>query len=92
MAYLKCKSCRHKEETSLKFFVRVIGAALPAGGFYVWVGYLLAGTGFALPLCIAIITRGVATLAFQDEIIEWLADKGYKCEKCGKSSFVISKN
>ncbi|GAA9652172.1 hypothetical protein [Helicobacter pylori] len=58
MAYLKCKSCRHKEETSLKFFVRVIGAVL----------------------------------AFQDEIIEWLADKGYKCEKCGKSSFVMSKN
>ncbi|GAA9669519.1 hypothetical protein HpVH116_08430 [Helicobacter pylori] len=91
MAYLKCKSCGHKEETSLKFFVRVIGAALPAGGFYVWVEYLLAGTGFALPLCIVIITRGVATLAFQDEIIEW-ADKGYKCEKCGKSSFVMSKN
>ncbi|GHQ15335.1 hypothetical protein VN0283_00870 [Helicobacter pylori] len=92
MAYLKCKSCGHKEETSLKFFARVIEAALPAGGFYVWVEYLLAETGFALPLCIAIITRGVATLAFQDEIIEWLADKGYKCEKCGKSSFVMSKN
>ncbi|GHQ07357.1 hypothetical protein JP0057_04310 [Helicobacter pylori] len=92
MAYLKCKSCRHKEETSLKFFVRVIGATLPAGGFYVWVEYLLAGTGFALALCIAIITRGVAILAFQDEIIEWLADKGYRCEKFGKSSFVMSKN
>ncbi len=66
-------------------------------GFTRWrllclVEYLLAGTGFALPLCIAIITRGVAILAFQDEIIEWLADKGYKCEKCGKSSFVMSKN
>ncbi|WP_154479261.1 hypothetical protein [Helicobacter pylori] len=92
MAYLKCKSCGHKEETSLKFFVRVIGAALPAGGVAAWTTYLLAGTGFALPICVAIIIGGVATLAFQDEIIEWLADKGYKCEKCGKSSFVMSKN
>ncbi len=70
MAYLKCKSCRHKEETSLKFFVRVIGAVLPARGFYIWVEYLLAGTGFALPICAAIITGEVAILAFQDEIIE----------------------
>ncbi len=92
MAYLKCKSCGHKEKTSLKFFVRVIGAALPAGDFYVWVEYLLARTGFALPLCIAIITGWVAILTFQDEIIEWLADKGYKCEECGESSFVMSKN
>ncbi|GAA9840945.1 hypothetical protein VN0666_04780 [Helicobacter pylori] len=91
MAYLKCKSCGHKEKTSLKFFVRVIGAALPAGEVATWTTYLLAGTGFALPICVAIITGGVAILAFQDEIIEW-ADKGYKCEKCGKSSFVMSKN
>ncbi len=91
MAYLKYKSCGHKEETSLKFFVRVIGATLPAGGVATWTTYLLAGTGFALPICVAIITGGVAILAFQDEIIEW-ADKDYKCEKCGKSSFVMSKN
>ncbi|WCB33988.1 hypothetical protein [Helicobacter pylori] len=83
MAYLKCKSCGHKEKTSLKFFVRVIGATLPAGGAATWTTYLFAGTGFALPICAAIITRGVAILAFQDEIIEWLADKGYRCEKCG---------
>ncbi|GAA7193326.1 hypothetical protein MPG74_05465 [Helicobacter pylori] len=70
MAYLKCKSCRHKEETSLKFFVRVIGAALPAGGVATWTTYLLAGTRFALPICAAIITGGVTILAFQDEIIE----------------------
>ncbi|GAA9995552.1 hypothetical protein VN1051_04460 [Helicobacter pylori] len=47
MAYLKCKSCRHKEETSLKFFVRVIGAVLPARGAVAWTTYLFAGTGFA---------------------------------------------
>ncbi|GHP62967.1 hypothetical protein VN0229_07300 [Helicobacter pylori] len=70
MAYLKCKSCRHKEETSLKFFVRVIGAALSAGGVATWTTYLLAGTRFALPICAAIITGGVTILAFQDEIIE----------------------
>ncbi|GAA6888287.1 hypothetical protein HpHNI69_05790 [Helicobacter pylori] len=70
MAYLKCKSCGHKEKTSLKFFVRVIGAALPAGGVATWTTYLLAGTGFALPICVAIITGGVTILAFQDEIIE----------------------
>ncbi|GAA7132043.1 hypothetical protein HpCHN52_02880 [Helicobacter pylori] len=70
MAYLKCKSCRHKEETSLKFFVRVIGAALPAGGVATWTTYLLAGTRFALPICATIITGGVTILAFQDEIIE----------------------
>lgn len=70
MAYLKCKSCRHKEETSLKFFVRVIGAVLPARGAVAWTTYLFAGTGFALPICVAIITGGVAILAFQDEIVE----------------------
>ncbi|GAA7952577.1 hypothetical protein [Helicobacter pylori] len=70
MAYLKCKSCRHKEETSLKFFVRVIGAVLPARGAVAWTTYLFVGTGFALPICVAIITGGVAILTFQDEIIE----------------------
>ncbi|WP_280637664.1 hypothetical protein [Helicobacter pylori] len=44
MAYLKCKSCRHKEETSLKFFARVIGAVLPAREAVAWTTYLFAGT------------------------------------------------
>ncbi len=92
MAHLKCKSCGNKEETNLKFFVRVIGSALPAGGVAAWTTYLFAGTGFAAPICATIIARGVATLAFQDEIIEWLASKGYQCRKCGKSSFVMSKD
>ncbi|GAA8427382.1 hypothetical protein HpNP52_05290 [Helicobacter pylori] len=72
--------------------MRVIGAALPAGGAAAWTTYLFAGTGFAAPICAAIIAGEVATLAFQDEIIEWLVSKGYKCEEFGESSFVMSKN
>ncbi|WP_240446187.1 hypothetical protein [Helicobacter pylori] len=54
----------------MKFFVRVIGAVLPARGAVAWTTYLFVGTGFALPICAAIITGGVAILTFQDEIIE----------------------
>lgn len=52
---IKCKSCDHKEETSLRLFVRIIGGALPAGGYWAWVTYFFAGTGFAMPICIAMI-------------------------------------
>ena len=36
---IKCKSCGHKEETSLRLFIRIIGGALPAGGYWAWVTY-----------------------------------------------------
>ena len=43
-----CKNCAHKEKTDLDFFVKLIGAALPFGGYWAWVTYLFAGTGFGI--------------------------------------------
>ncbi len=80
---IKCSNCGFIEKTNLDFFVKIIGGAMPLGGFYAWVTYLLAGTGFALPIVIAIITGGVGMLAFKDEITEWITNRGYQCPRCG---------
>lgn len=55
---IRCRTCGHSEKTSLGFFVKLIGGAMPIGGFWAWVAYIFAGTGFALPIVIAIITGG----------------------------------
>ncbi|MGH1600691.1 hypothetical protein [Campylobacter majalis] len=85
--YIKCKKCGHKEKTNVSFFVKIIGASLPAGGFYAWVTYLFAGTGLAMPICIAIATGGIAMLCFKDEIVAWIIEKGHQCEKCGSKNW-----
>jgi len=72
----------------LGLFVKIIGGAMPIGGFWLWVTYLLAGTGLALPIVIAIITGGTAMLIFKDEIVEWIINRGYKCPKCGAVDWV----
>ncbi len=79
---IRCKKCGHFEETNLGLFVKIIGGAMPLGGFWAWVTYLFAGTGFALPIVIAIITGGVAMLVFKDEIVGWIMNSGYQCPKC----------
>lgn len=84
---IRCRKCGKSEETSLGFFVKIIGGAMPLGGFWAWTAYLFAGTGFALPIVIAIITGGVATLVFKDEIVGWLVSRGYACPKCGASDW-----
>lgn len=84
---IRCSRCGNSEETSLGFFVKIIGGAMPLGGFWAWTAYLFAGTGFAMPIVIAIITGGVAMLVFKDEIVRWIADRGYKCERCGASDW-----
>ncbi|WP_254463302.1 hypothetical protein [Photobacterium ganghwense] len=68
----------------MSFFVKVIGGALPVGGYFAWVTYFFAGTGFAMPIVIAMIAGGSALLAFQNEIITWICEKGYACPKCSK--------
>ncbi len=81
---IKCGKCGHSEKTTVELFVKIIGGVLPiGGGFWAWVAYIFAGTGFALPIVIAIITGGVAVFWFKDEIVQWIVNRGYKCPKCG---------
>ncbi len=77
-----CGKCSHSETVNLDWFIRVIGGAMPAFGFYGWVTFLFAGTGMAMGICIAIATGGIAMLVFKNEIVEWIINKGYKCPKC----------
>ena len=55
---IRCKNCGYKEKVNKDLFLKVIGGAVTGGGFWAWISYLLAGTGFALPLCIAIMVGG----------------------------------
>lgn len=82
--HIKCRNCGHTEKVNIGLFVKIIGGAMPLGGYWAWVTYLFAGTGFAMPIVIAIITGGVLTLAFQREITNWICNKRYKCENCGQ--------
>ena len=81
---IQCRNCGHKEKTTKGLIVKLIGGALPAGGFGAWVTYFFAGTGFAMPICIAIATGGVAMLVFKDQIVEFIVNRGHTCAKCGK--------
>jgi len=85
MAIMKitCKKCGHSEKVTLELCLRIIGAAMPITGFWAWWAYALAGTGLALPIVIALIGGGVGILAFKDEIVQWIVNRGYKCPKCG---------
>jgi len=80
---IKCTICEHTEKTDIDFFVKLIGGAMPVGGFWAWTTYLFAGTGFAMAIVVAIIGGGVAMLIYKDEIVEWIINKDYKCPECG---------
>ncbi|WP_456057603.1 hypothetical protein [Campylobacter hominis] len=56
---------------------------MPIGGFWAWVTFFFAGTGLALPICIALVVGGSAMLAFKDQITNFIIKQGYKCPKCG---------
>lgn len=86
--YIKCQNCGHYEEVNTKFFAKVIGGAAVGFGGYAWVAFLFAGTGFALPLCMAIVAGGVAMMAFSDQICEWIS-KHYDCPECGKQNWRV---
>lgn len=84
---IQCKNCGHIEETNLRLFIRIIGGAMPFGGYWAWVTYLFAGTGFAMAIVIAIIAGGTAMLMYQNEIVEWICEKGYECPECHKNEW-----
>lgn len=80
---IKCLDCGHSEEVNLDLFVKIIGGATAGFGFWAWVSFLFAGTGFAMAICIAIIGGGAAMLAYKNEIIDWLVNKEFACRECG---------
>ena len=79
---IRCKKCSHSEETNIDFFVKVIGGTAPVGGFWAWVTYFFAGTGFAAAICTAMVVGGVGLLVFKNEVVEFISNK-YACPKCG---------
>lgn len=42
---INCKACGHKEKTNMGLIVKIIGGAMPIGGYWAWTVYLFAGTG-----------------------------------------------
>ncbi|MCH7382096.1 MULTISPECIES: hypothetical protein [Acinetobacter] len=90
MAHIKCEKCSYKEEANKTFFLKVMGTAFVGGGFWAWVSFFFAGTGFAFAICVAIVTGGVALLAFSDQITKWVSEK-YSCPKCKSRNWKLIK-
>jgi hypothetical protein len=84
-----CQSCGHSEVTDTDFWVTLIGAAAPVGGFWAWVTFFFAGTGLAFPICIAMVVGGVGMLAYKKNIVKWITNKGFSCKKCGKQNWEL---
>jgi Zn finger protein HypA/HybF involved in hydrogenase expression len=87
---IRCKRCDYSETLDKRFIVKVLGGVVAGFGFWAWVAFLFAGTGLALPICIAIVTGGVAIAAFSDEIAEWVSAR-YPCPKCGAKHWKVEK-
>ena len=85
---MECKKCRHQEELNARWFFNALGSAMAAMGPAAWITYLFAGTGFALPICAAILAGGVIMLKYSDEIALWL-NSNYKCPGCNHADWRI---
>ncbi len=88
---IRCKHCGHKDTFNRELLVKIIGGVMPVGGFSAWVTYFFAGTGFALPICAALVVGGVGILVFKDQIVHWLSDH-YDCPSCNHSNWDLLKD
>lgn len=79
---IRCKDCGHTEEVNCNLFAKIIGGAVSGFGFWAWVTFLFAGTGFAMVICVAIVIGGVALAAYSEQITKWIITKNYPCDKC----------
>lgn len=88
--YIVCKKCGYKETLNKRFILKVIGGTVTGFGFWAWVTYFFAGTGLALPICIALVIGGAAIAAFSNEIASWVSSK-YDCPKCNSRNWKVVK-
>ena len=79
--FIRCNHCGYTTKVTKELLAKILGAATIGFGFKAWVGFLFAGTGFAMVLCIAIFIGGVALISYAKEIVEWL-NKQYPCPQC----------
>lgn len=87
-SYVKCTVCGDLVRIDKEMFARIIGGTTAGFGFTAWVTFLFAGTGFALPLCVAIMAGGGAILAGSKEVAKWLS-KQYPCPNCGAHTWTV---
>lgn len=88
VTYVECRFCGHKEKLNKEFIAKIIGGVITGSGFWAWVTFLFEGTGFALPICLAIMIGGSAIMAYSNEITVWLCKK-YECPNCQKKDWRI---
>ena len=86
--YTLCNNCGHYDEVTKRLFAKILGGAVAGFGFWAWVSFLFAGCGFALPLCMAIVTGGVAIASYSEQIAQWLCKK-YDCPECGNRDWSV---
>lgn len=86
--YIKCYKCGYKETLNKRFVLKVIGGTVSGAGFWAWVTYFFAGTGLAMPICIALVIGGAGICAFSNEIAEWVSTR-YNCPRCGTRNWRV---
>lgn len=89
---IRCENCGHTQEVNKELILKIIGGSVSGFGIWAWTSFFFAGTGFAMPICIAIVIGGTGIAAYSKEVIEWLIKKGYSCPKCNNKKWVAILN